>query len=44
LPTLDGPGPRHSHSAVCFAGVIYIFGGKIDRFKSTNAIYAYNIK
>ena len=44
LNVKGGPGPRHSHSSIYYQGSIYIFGGKVDRFKSTNSIYAYNIK
>lgn len=43
LSVEGGPGPRHSHSAVLHEGVIYIFGGKFDRFKSTNSLHCYNI-
>lgn len=44
LTTENGPGPRHSHSSVIHNGIIYIFGGKVDRFNSTNHIHAYSIK
>lgn len=44
LEVVGGPGPRYSHSAVCYEGIIYIFGGKINRFKNTNTVHAYNIK
>lgn len=41
---IGGPGARHSHTAVFYDGFIYIFGGKVDRFKNTNTLYSYSIK
>lgn len=44
LSVEGGPGPRHSHSSVLYNGVMYLFGGKVDRFKSTNSLHSYSLK